>query len=363
MNFRRMVLLALLSFLLLGDCARAQEDPEKCSQRGQVEFKYYLQGSYEANSNNPQSGRNDFRAFDMKANFLSFDLAQIVLSHEAQPSSFGFRLKLSGGEYAKLIHARSLGNPDESFDLTEAFVVYAFQGKKGPKMAAGKMLTFVGAEVLEAVDDPNFSRSLLYTYAEPLTQTGVRLGYDFSDKLSGTAYIINGWDNFADNNSAKTLGLCIGYNPSEKAGMCFNFLSGPERDNNEIDNRFLFDWVGTFKPAKNLTFLLNYDIGTEKNATTTGSDAKWEGYSIIGKYDFSDRFNLAIRGEDFHDYDGFRSGTPQTLRELTFSATMKMGKHVYLRPEYRYDWSDAKAFNNGAANNQSTVGLGLMLAW
>jgi hypothetical protein len=354
-------LLVFIFIIFLAASAIAEEKEKKNIPK--METKFYLQGSYFGNSNNPPSGRNDFRAFDQRANFLGLDLVEALAYKDAtRDSRLGFRVKVTGGETARFIHAKGLGNPDESVDLTEVNLTYAF-GDGRLKLLAGKMLTFIGAEVLEVVDNPNYSHSFLYTFAEPISHTGLKLSYDFSDKVNAGIHYINGWDNFADNNQAKSLGFSLGINPSDKISTSFNFINGPERDSNTGDNRFLFDWVGTVKPFKNFTFVLNYDYGKEQNALAVGQNARWDGFAGIVKYDFTDRLSLAVRGESFNDQDGYRTGVPQSLNEWTFSPQIKIGSNTVLRPEYRLDKSNVNSFNGGAAKTQSTVGLGVMVTF
>ena len=44
-------------------------------------------------------------------------------------------------------------------------------------------------------------------------------------------------------------------------------MYGPEQDNNSSNQRFLFDWVGTFNATDKLTFVLNTDYATEQRVT------------------------------------------------------------------------------------------------
>ncbi|MCE1246201.1 MAG: porin [Firmicutes bacterium] len=354
--------LPLILFLLLTTViAFAEEESKKDVPK--IGMKFYLQGSSLANSNNPSSNLNDYRILDQKANSINLDLVEAFVYKDAtKDSSLGFRVKLVGGETARYIHARGLcANPDNQFDVYETNVTWAIPGDGKMKLTVGKMATFIGAEVIEAADNPNYSRSYLFNYAEPVTHTGAKLSYDFSSKVSASAYYVNGWDNFADNNNARSIGFSLGLTPSDSFSTSFNILTGPEQDRNTKDNRFLFDWVGTIKPCKNLTFLLNYDYGTEQNVLPDGGKATWNGFSGIAKYDFNDKFSLAVRGEQFSDPDGYRTGVSQTLKEFTLSPQFKVNDHILIRPEYRYDCSDKKSFNDGKSKNQSTYGIGVMV--
>jgi hypothetical protein len=324
----------------------------------------YLQGGYIYNFNDPSSGENDFRVFDHKANSFTLDLAQLVFTKDAPVGGIGYKLKLSAGETAKWIHSSGLGDAgQDAFDLTEAYINYVAPVGKGLKLQFGKFVTMAGAEVIEAKDDMNYSRSLLFNYAIPFTHTGFMAGYAFSDQVSANLYLVNGWDNTDDNNSGKSGALTLAYNPIEQIGLVFNLMYGPEKDNNNHDQRFLFDWIGTFKPIANTTVVLNTDYGSEQHSAPDGGNAKWYGIAGYVKYDFCDYFSATVRAEYFDDNDGIRTGTPQKLKEITLTPEFRVAKAVIVRPEYRHDWSDKDTFNSGTDKSQDTIALGVMYTW
>jgi hypothetical protein len=327
----------------------------------------YLQGGYTYNFENPDSQENGLRVFDHKANSFTLDLAELVFVREAPMNGLGYKLKLSAGETAKFIHSNGLGKADDPFDLTEAYVEYLAPVGKGLKFTFGKWVTYHGAEVIEAKDNPNYSRSFLFNYAIPFTHTGLKVGYTFSDALNANVYLVNGWDNTDDNNKGKTVGLSAGYTPVEQFSTVVNLMYGPEKDNNNHDNRFLFDWVGTVKPVKNLSFILNFDYASEQHSAADGGTATWWGGAGIAKYDVNDLFSIALRYEYFDDKDGVRTGTAQKLQEVTLTPQFTLAKNLLLRPEYRHDWSNEQSFPGSSSGskkkNQDTVALGVMYTW
>src|SRR3989304_1277201 len=156
--------------------------------------------------------------------------------------ALGLSIYLQGG------YAYNFENPDsQENDLTEAYIDYLAPLGRGLKFRFGKFATYHGAEVIEAKDNPNYSRSFLFNYAIPFTHTGLMISYPVSDALTGNVHIVNGWDNTDDNKKGKTFGLSLGYIPMEQFSMNFNLMYGPEKDDNNSDNRFLFVWVGTIK--------------------------------------------------------------------------------------------------------------------
>lgn len=368
------IALAILMTLTLTGGARADDAKPAGTTLDDIKkmlgLSIYLQGGYTYNFKNPDSGENDLRVFDHESNSFTFDLAQIVFTKDAPLGGVGYRLKLSAGETAKFIHSLGLGiksgeNPADSdaFDLTEAYIDYLAPLGRGLKLRFGKFVTMHGAEVIEARDDMNYSRSFLFNYAIPFTHTGLMAGYAFSDQVNANVYVVNGWDNTDDNNNGKTFGLTLGYNPMEQIGLTFNLMYGPEKDDNNHDNRFLFDWVGTFKPVKNLTLVVNTDYATEEHSAADGDTAKWYGVAGYVKYDFSDLFSSTIRAEYFDDKDGLRTGTAQKLKEITITPEFRVAKSIIVRPEYRHDWSDQQTFDSGSRKNQDTIALGVMYTW
>lgn len=228
-----------------------------------------------------------------------------------------------------------------------------------------------GAEVIEAKDNFNYSRGLLFNFAIPFTHTGLMVGYPFSDKLSANFYVVNGWDNFSkDVGSSKTLGLSVNYTPAEQFSFVENLINGREvvvSGSGVRTNRFLSDTIITVKPIKNLSFVVNTDYAMQSRAVADRSDAKWYGVAGYVKNDFSDLFSATVRAEYFDDRDGFRTGTPRKAKEVTLTPEFRVVKNVIVRPEYRHDWSDKKVFdsrhNTMDKKSQDTIALGVMYTW
>jgi len=331
-------------------------------------LSFYFQGGSTYNFQNPDSGINRQRVFDQKANSFLLDLAQIQLAKDAPEGGLGFRLKVSAGETAKYIHSAGLGNSDDSFDLTEAYVDYAAPLGSGLKLRFGKFVTYHGGEVIEARDHYNYSRSFLFNYAVPFTHTGFMAQYAFSKMLSASLYLVNGWDVTNDNNNGKSVGFSLGFTPAEFLSLTMNFMFGPEQKDNSSHNRFLLDWVGTWKATKQLTFTANIDYAHEaSDPLNGGKDSEWYGAAVYARYEWTDFFSAAVRMEYFDDKNGVRTGIAQKLKEITLTPEFKVAKNLLVRPEYRHDWSDRNAFDGRKSTfsrkTQDTLALGILYTW
>ena len=328
----------------------------------------YFQGGYTYNFENPDSAINRQRIFDQKANTFLIDLAQVQFAKDPPEGGLGFKLKISAGETAKHIHSAGLGNPDDEFDLTEAYVDYVAPLGSGLKLRFGKFVTYHSAEVIEAKDNFNYSRSFLFNFAVPFTHTGLMAGYKFSEAFTANLYLVNGWDVTTDNNSGKTVGVGFAFTPIDPVQLNFNFMYGPEQPNNSSHNRFLLDWVGAFKVTKQLTLMANVDYAREdSDPLNGGKNSEWYGAAAYAKHEFSDFFSASIRAEYFDDKNGVRTGIAQKLKEITLTTEFRIAKGLLVRPEYRHDWSDQKGFdsrdNTFAKKSQDTIALGIMYSW
>lgn len=173
----------------------------------------------------------DVRAFDRENNSFTLDNIEISVfkpSTEKDPIGFGFTTNY--GEIAqRLTFLPSDGRvDDDDFTVSQGFVTYKAPVGKGIDFKFGKFATWIGAELWESVDNPNFSRSLLYQNAIPFTNTGLAVSYPVLDSLTVTGYLVNGWDTFVDNNDSKTFGYQFNWKISDNTNFIVNGSHGAE---------------------------------------------------------------------------------------------------------------------------------------
>lgn len=311
-------------------------------------------GSYNYNFNNPDSKDNSLRVFDNRANNFTLDLAQLSVSKEEE-GGIGFKLLLDYGRTAKGIASDwtgdgSLSNGTNNFEVQEAYATYTVGIGNGLGMKAGKFVTLLGAEVIEAPLNYNISRSFLFGYAIPFTHTGVLVTYPFMEQVSLSAGIVNGWDNVIDSNKGKSFLGNLTVKPLDVLTLSFNGVYGAELPDRGGSKRGVFDFVGTLNVNDHITFVTNFDYGTESETGLNGKAADWygiAGYLNINGAQFHpdwEAFSIAQRLEWFDDEDGVRTGTNQDLWEATTTLKYKITESLHLRAEYRHDGSNKRVF-------------------
>jgi Putative beta-barrel porin-2, OmpL-like. bbp2 len=204
--------------------------PTSAPWYSQITWNAFVSASYTWNFNNPLSKINKIRAMDYDHNSFRVDTAELVLQKAvSNPGDFGFRTDVVYGATAVIGAARGLFRDPvtgvaQQIDLQQAFVSYIVPVGHGLRVDFGKFVTNVGAEYLDGYDgyNDNFSRSILFNWAIAFTHTGLRFSYTFSDKLTLAAMLVNGWDNFLDNNQAKSFGLFATITPHPTLNLYVN---------------------------------------------------------------------------------------------------------------------------------------------
>lgn len=327
-----------------------------------ITYNVLAEASYTYNFNQPDSGLNQYRAFDYEDHTLELDQVQLVVQKPvSKPGEVGFRLDMSAGTTVPKVTAayglfRSINTGEsQDFDLQQAFFSYVVPVGSGLRVDMGKFFTYFCYEVTDSYSgyNDNASRSFIFSLGTPVTHTGIRATYPFSDTLSGMLVLTNGWDVAVDNNRAKSVGLQLTFTPTPKWSLYFNWMGGAEEKSNDNDKRFLYEFTGACKATDALT--LGFDIlyGTEQEAAGPGKDGDWGGVAGYMRYQITERFALCFRGEVFGDREGVRSGVSQTLKEFTLTPEYKLGKHFVVRGDLRCDLSDKDAFQKRAFYVQS----------
>ncbi len=312
--------------------------------------------------------------FDFDDRELKLDVAELVLQRPASgPGEIGFRFDAAAGQTIPRVSAASglFRDSDtgqsEDYDLQQLYVSWVAPLGSGLRIEAGKFVTPFGYEVIDGYDgyNDNQTRSFLFGFAIPFTHTGLRVCYDFTAAVSATLLVVQGWDDWQDNNAGKSIGAQIAFKPSEVWSLWITAMGGPEQKDNSENDRLLYEVTSTWKTSDELTLGLDAVYGTERGLLAGGAAARWSGLAAYVRCDFSDTFALALRSEAFDDSDGVRTGTAQTLKSLTLTPQYKLGQHVVLRGDLRHDWSNENAFEDHSdlVLSQTTASVGLIVTF
>ena len=345
-----------------------------------------------------QSGQNGFRAYD-SANGFALSWVGFDVSYPAAP--VGGTVSLRFGPTAKAF--AGLDDPVGLGYLKQAYATYK-PGFANDKLIIdfGKYEQPFGAEVADSQANLNYTRSILYWYAQPLFFTGFRVEYAPVKQFSAKLVAVNGWNNTIDNNGGKSGGLQLVWKPVDAFTASLGYLVGPEQadaivvncgantqfdgkqgcvaqvgapeskttaSHPEVDGhlRHLVDVVLDASPTKELRLIFNADYGHDTLTAGAGTTrVDWYGGNLAARYAFTDELSLAARGGVFWDPEGAMTATGVFTRIVDTTLTFGVAPtpNFLLRLEGRADVANEPFFVRGAtgtAKVQGTTILGVVV--
>jgi len=370
---------------------------------GPTSISGFVDTYYQANFNHPVGRDADYRAFDFRDKSISLGMIELILDKAPDPMGgaagrTGYHVSVGFGDAMNTVNGADPAGPQFAQYLKEAYFSYLAPVGKGLQFDVGKFVTPMGAEVIEAKDNWNYSRGLLFTWAIPFYHFGARAKYTFNDKYNITGFVTNGWNNIVDNNSGKTYGFSFASNPTKKVSYTVNYLAGPEQPTgslglastgpNVLTNvndfwRQTWDGIVTYNPTSKWSFMANFDYGRgDRNCINGCEDVpallttpiSWYGGAGYAKYAPTMNDYFAVRYEYLEDHDGTftASGTPDGndvfprihFHEVTATYQRTLASYLLARVEYRRDMSqfpvyDISNFGIGT-KHQDTIALGLI---
>jgi hypothetical protein len=321
----------------------------------------------------PTSGLNQLRAFDFRdrlsLNYLGGALA-------LGPRPVGFRLDVGAGNTADVFEqqdpavARHPTWARATSYVGQAFATVLLPFATLVALDLGKFSTPVGIEENTSLGNWNYSRSLLFTWAEPTLHTGVRATAPLTKTFALSLFWVNGWDaNILDGSGMRTFAAAATWKPRGELAVTVVEMAGPERPPTALAGplsfRSIFDAYVVLEPWSGVSFAVVADVGHDAADGGVG----WWGVSWYSRLQLSRWAGVAVRGEYLSDPDGFATGTRQSVSEVTATADARAraGRlRAVGRLEYRHDQSTTPVFDGtlpASRTRQDTLTAALMCAF
>lgn len=326
-----------------------------------MDISGFIDGYYSVNFNTPSSlssvGQvNQLYNFNDKTDQFSLSAAKLTLNHDPDP--VGAHIDLFYGRTNTLVNGPTSAGNETQF-IEQAYLSLKPPKAKGFELDFGKFVTSAGAEVIEAKDNWNYSRSLLFALAIPYFHFGARTSMPVSKTDTIGFQLVNGWNNVIKDKGGVT-GVFTNVLTKPKYTWSLNYIVGPENSGTINGLRNLVDTTLLLTPNAKLNVYLNYDYGQNQDALVgTGQYAtgdtklnRWQGGAIAAHYQTKGKSAVAGRYEYYDDQDGFTTGTMQKLQEVTGTYEYKWLEGLLTRVEYRGDWSDTPYYQK---NNDDTL--------
>src|ERR1044072_3576748 len=353
---------SLVGTLLIAASAAAM------AQNQPIKFGAYADGYWQFDFGNPATGDSlNGRGLDIAHNKLTLSFAQIEASMAANP--FGFNVQFYAGRGPELIHLAEPGGRNKYRWIRQAYVTYQSSGKTPVTFDFGKFDTWIGYEGFDNRFQDQYSRSFNWTYSEPTYETGLRASAKLSDKLTGTFYAVQGWNEVEDSNGGKSFGLALSYAQDAKTTITLANHYGDEGSNTPNDigsfggvgfanagvsTVHLTDLIISHQLTPKTKLAFNLDYG---QAFDTPNRGTWNGEVVYAKHQISPTQAAALRFERVEDKDGLRVGAPMQFHSLTGTYDHSFTDHLTLRFELRKDFASGAFFNSDSGPKKDRTTL------
>jgi hypothetical protein len=310
----------------------------------------------------------------------SLSQAELNISRTAGKGiPLGFTATLSFGDTASIVNANEPGGSGWQ-TIQQLYVTYTPRVlHRDITLDFGKWVTPFGNEVIESVNNDEYSHSFGFTYGIPLYHAGLRATVPITPKLTALGAIVNGWNDVADDNNAKSGIFQLTWKPDAKFTGILGYMGGQEGTgaygaavpvNKGYISTNLFEFVPQLQPGPNWKFAGDFIYGEGAgtiNAASTHASDDWLGMAVYARFQATPRIGIATRLEQFEDSNGeLRLAQPGYTKldslTLTFEYAIMKGKLVN-RLEFRHDWAnrDFYAAGGGFAQDQDTIYLSSVL--
>jgi hypothetical protein len=352
-----------------GDQSAAQAPPPPAAaapSEPQWQYGGFIDAAYLWDSNDPSNHlfRSRGTAYKVDEPILNMTAAY-ARKTAVESSRWGFEVTVQGGQDTRVFGfsatAPNLAGSDFLRHLGPTDVSYLAPVGDGLTLQAGIFSSFIGYDSLYAKDNLNYTRPWGADFT-PYLMMGINASYPFSQKLTGTVFLVNDYFHLADPNSVPSSGAQLAYKASEHTTVKQTLLWGPHQSNTALEYwRFLSDSIVEWKTDR-ITTAFEYHVGEEKVTVPGTPRALWMAGQLPVHWVFNKHWSVTVRPEVYWDRDGRLTGFSQTVKANTTTLEYRIPYRqaaALVRLEHRVDDSRGPGggfFNDGQVQ-PGVVGL------
>ena len=360
--------LITLSFVLSTTIVslNAQEKEEGQQSDRKWQFGGFVDSAYLLNFNHPENRLVRSRGTAFRTDSVWLNMAGFYArKRPSADSPWGAEATVHAGKDAEFFGfsatAPNIAGYKFLRQLGPTNVSYLAPVAKGLTLQAGIFSSLIGYDSLYAKDNFNYTRPWGADFT-PYLMMGANASYPFTEKLTGTFFLVNGYWHLARANSAPSAGGQIAYKVTPPVTVKETTLFGSHQRNTAFEFwRFLTDTIVERKTEK-LTFATEYIFSTERVDAPGKPRALMMSWQLPARWTLNDRWSIAFRPEVFWDRDGRWTLARQTVKAFTSTLEYRIPykwTNTIFRLEHRFDESHGPdgGFFRGAEVSPGVVGL------
>jgi hypothetical protein len=361
MNNKTM-LLSIIS-LLSGVSAAHITEAQTPDTAVTVSFGAFTDSYYAYDFGRPPNFDRAFTTTAARHNEFNINLAYIE-AKVSGPRVRG-RLALQAGtsvqsNYAGEPAVGAVSGPNLSRFIQEA--VAGYQITSSLWVDGGIFFSHIGMESFISRDNLTYTRSLSSDFT-PFYQSGAKLTWQATPRLTALFTVMNGWQNISENNQDKAFGARLDYASSANTTFSYYDFVGNEAASGLLR---IFNGVGIHtSPKADITLQWNFDYGTQQKPL--GGHSTWFSSGVIGKVQLSPVLGVSGRVERYQDPDNVivattpALGFEATTASIGVDASPLRGNRVLWRNELRGSWAGESVFPSRNAVGGTSRSNGLLV--
>jgi Putative beta-barrel porin-2, OmpL-like. bbp2 len=363
------VLLAMLALLLGARTAQAQTNvnqppapPLAWQYGGFADIGYLWDDNHPAN--------HVFRSRGTAWHVDEWDLnvAGAYLRKKPSPASrWGAELGIQAGRDTEIFGFSATAPNMPGADVLRHFgptnVSYLLPAGRGLTVQGGIFASLIGYDSLYAKDNLTYTRPWGGDFT-PYFMLGANVGYPFTERLTGTFFVVNGYWHLADANDVPSSGVQLAYSATPNVTIKQTAFWGPHQSDTAFKYwRFLSDTIVERRRTR-ATVAGEYQVASERVAGTS-ERALWMSAQVPMRWQVHGPVTLAARPEWAWDRDGRWTLARQHVTALALTADYKVlsgWTTGIIRLEYRID--DSRGPDGGffkGPDNSLTPGQNLLI--
>lgn len=341
----------------------ATMDTVESTMLGHVGIGGYIDTYYAFNFSEPKSGDTPYLVSSARHNEATINLAYIDMRYRSQQ----VRARFVPG-FGTYMNANYKNEPGTLAHIVEGYVGVKPFKRKAIWIDMGVLGSPYTNESAVSKDHLMYTRSLAPENV-PYYLSGIKASIPLAKRLSLYVYLLNGWQVIEDTNKGKAIGTQVEFRPNSKMLVNWNTYVGDERSDLMPDYRMRYfsDIFWIYQPTQKISITSSVYGGIQQK--NLGETTNWWQGNLIGRYAFTDKVSLSLRGEYFHDAENTLVATDAQLPYTTGSVGMclnnKLGDNVLFRLDYRSFFSQEKLYTNadGQFTGWSTLITSSLTIW
>src|SRR5262249_28912323 len=322
----------------------ASQEPQKQSPDPKWHYGGFVDVAYLLDFNHPANNIFRSRGTAWHVDNLYVNMAAAYLKKPAsEESRWGVELTAQGGKDTEVFGfsatAPNIGGFKFFRHLGPTKVSYLSPVGKGLTVQGGIFGSLIGYDSLYAKNNFKYTRPRGAGFT-PYFMLGVNASYPFTEKLTGTLFVVNCYWHLANANSVPSWGGQVAYKATPHVTVKETVLLGPHQSDTSLKFwRYLTDTIVERKTDK-VTFAFEYIASTERVDAPGTPRALMMSGQLPVRWVINKHWSASVRPEVFWDRDGRWTLARQTVKAVTTTLEYRIpyrDTNTILRLEHRYD--------------------------